>query len=410
MKIFAPPYGILILILLVLSCMFSIPAIAQSIQIDSTFTTDAEIYPFENIELISELLIEGDVELNSDTSLVRVILEDENGFRYMVLEAYPLICPEIDFTVQGHCDETCALDMVNPQSSKSFGVMNALENRYEPMPDYMMAQIMKGQRILGAKELLEAQIQSWQRIRSNAKADLFRQFLKDINFVNQTDSIMAFLEEENDLSSKYKLAVMFWNRSDTAQASETLNTIPVQFDLTNEQLTSHQQYLDYFDILKRMADSNWTEGDLDSVSVQTLLEIENIGVSGISAFTRGMLVKGGFLNYIETITMPYLNSQEEFHIANKKDDNSENQENHLKLFPNPAGDYVIVFYDAGSDTPSISLRLMDNQGIVIRTIQLEPDKDQIVVNLENLPNGIYLFTLNVNGKKLESQKLIKIRN
>ncbi|MBP6872815.1 MAG: T9SS type A sorting domain-containing protein [Bacteroidales bacterium] len=34
----------------------------------------------------------------------------------MVLEAYPLICPEIDFTVQDHCDETCALDMINPAS------------------------------------------------------------------------------------------------------------------------------------------------------------------------------------------------------------------------------------------------------------------------------------------------------
>ncbi|HOX77225.1 MAG TPA: hypothetical protein PLW31_04230, partial [Bacteroidales bacterium] len=105
MKIFAPPYGILTLILLALSCMFSMTVKAQSIQIDSTFITDAEIFPFENIELISELLIEGDVELNRDTSLVRVILEDENGFRYMVLEAYPLICPEIDFTVQDHCDE-----------------------------------------------------------------------------------------------------------------------------------------------------------------------------------------------------------------------------------------------------------------------------------------------------------------
>ncbi|HPI85008.1 MAG TPA: C1 family peptidase, partial [Bacteroidales bacterium] len=116
MKIFAPPYGILAILFLALSFLIVAPMKSQTIQIDSTFTTDAEIFPFENLELISELLIEGDVELSSDTSLVRVILEDENGFRYMVLEAYPLICPEIDFTVQDHCDETCALDMINPAS------------------------------------------------------------------------------------------------------------------------------------------------------------------------------------------------------------------------------------------------------------------------------------------------------
>jgi hypothetical protein len=46
---------------------------AQTITIDSTFTTNYEIFPFENIEQISDLTIEGDVELNNDTSLVIVM-------------------------------------------------------------------------------------------------------------------------------------------------------------------------------------------------------------------------------------------------------------------------------------------------------------------------------------------------
>ncbi|HOX79161.1 MAG TPA: T9SS type A sorting domain-containing protein, partial [Bacteroidales bacterium] len=299
---------------------------------------------------------------------------------------------------------------VNPQSAKSDEVIIALDSRYEPMPDYLMAQIMEGQRILGAKELLEAKIQSCQRIRSNAKADLFRQFLNDTNLVSQADSIISFLEEESDLASKYNLAFIYWNRSETIEAFKTLNSITGQFNLTGDQLATHQLYQDYFNILEQMADNNLTVCDLDSVSVQTLLEIENIGVSGISAFARGMLVKGGFLDFIETITSPQLYSPGEYHYTNDHGKNTEQQKDYFKLFPNPAGDYVIVFYDIGSDSRSFSLKLVDNQGIVIRIIQLEPGKDQIVVNLENLPNGIYLFTLNVNGKKLESQKLIKIRN
>ena len=297
MKTFAPPYVILAILFLALSFLTVTPMKAQTIQIDSTFSTDAEIFPFENIELISELLIEGDVELSSDT-----------------------------------------------------------------------------------------------------------------NLVSQADSIITFLEEESDLASKYNLAFIYWNRSETIEAFKTLNSITGQFNLTGDQLATHQLYQDYFNILEQMADNNLTVCDLDSVSVQTLLEIENIGVSGISAFARGMLVKGGFLDFIETITSPQLYSPGEYHYTNDHGKNTEQQKDYFKLFPNPAGDYVIVFYDIGSDSRSFSLKLVDNQGIVIRIIQLEPGKDQIVVNLENLPNGIYLFTLNVNGKKLESQKLIKIRN
>ncbi|HOX76925.1 MAG TPA: hypothetical protein PLW31_02705, partial [Bacteroidales bacterium] len=70
MKTFTPPYGILAILFLALSFLIVTPMKSQTIQIDSTFSTDAEIFPFENIELISELLIEGDVELSSDTNLV----------------------------------------------------------------------------------------------------------------------------------------------------------------------------------------------------------------------------------------------------------------------------------------------------------------------------------------------------
>ena len=81
-----------------------------------TFTSDTVIYPFENIEFISDMTMDGDVELYSDTSLVRVILEDEYGFQYMIFEAYPLICPGNETSPRDYCDETCFLDMINPYS------------------------------------------------------------------------------------------------------------------------------------------------------------------------------------------------------------------------------------------------------------------------------------------------------
>ncbi|MBP6870655.1 MAG: hypothetical protein KBC43_01490 [Bacteroidales bacterium] len=76
---FAPPYGILTLMLLALSCMFCMTVKAQSVQIDSTFTTDSEIFPFETGDTIYGLSISGTVQLFSDTSLVRVILTDIYG-------------------------------------------------------------------------------------------------------------------------------------------------------------------------------------------------------------------------------------------------------------------------------------------------------------------------------------------
>jgi len=94
----------------------SLNLFSQEIEINGTFTSDTVIFPFGNIDTISELNMEGELALFNDTSLVRVILEDTSGIQYMILEAYPLICSDTSFSFNHHCDETCFLDEINPYS------------------------------------------------------------------------------------------------------------------------------------------------------------------------------------------------------------------------------------------------------------------------------------------------------
>ena len=111
MKIIALKLSILFLI-----TGLSFNALSQTINIDSTFMTDTEIYPFSGIDSIYGLSLSGNITLNSDTSLVRVILVDENYNEYMVYEAYPLIVTSMDFDIADICDETCYLNGITPSS------------------------------------------------------------------------------------------------------------------------------------------------------------------------------------------------------------------------------------------------------------------------------------------------------
>lgn len=118
MKRFALLCGILVTLLLAVNCLISFPLAAQTIQIDSIFTSDGEIFPFEANDTIYGLSISGSVTLNNDTSLVRVILTDDSGNEWMVYEAYPMILPgrycELDFVA----DETKYLQVNSPYSLK----------------------------------------------------------------------------------------------------------------------------------------------------------------------------------------------------------------------------------------------------------------------------------------------------
>jgi hypothetical protein len=268
---------------------------------------------------------------------------------------------------------------------------------------------LEGKYYFGAKELHEAEIQSWQQVRLKAKNELMRQFLLDTNIVNPVDSVIAFLETENDLQSKYDLAFAHWNKQDTTNAMLTINNISLQFTFSANQNAIHQQYIDYFEILQQMENSNWKACDLDSSSVLDLFELMEEGDVDIAAHARGMLVKGGFLDYIETVNLSEYTKSSGPQYDSKYYPAEELNQDYLRLFPNPAGDYVIAYYNVELKYQYGMITINDIRGKLIRKYMINPGENQMVLNLKDLPNGIYITALYANSHLLQSEKLSKGR-
>jgi hypothetical protein len=103
-----------IAVLLVLLTNQFVNAQTQSITLDTIITTDCEFDPFNSVNAIYSLSINGTIKLDSDTSLVRVVLYDSLFNEYMVYESYPLIASDLIFSFSDVCDETCYLDSISP--------------------------------------------------------------------------------------------------------------------------------------------------------------------------------------------------------------------------------------------------------------------------------------------------------
>jgi len=117
--------GVLIIIL---SCQFSFSQKSlqgfvlsgtdpATIEINQTFTTENEIFPFDNIvSTIFGLALSAEISLENDKSLVRVILIDNKYEEHLIYEAYSLLKPGLSFSVDKICEETCILNSVRPLS------------------------------------------------------------------------------------------------------------------------------------------------------------------------------------------------------------------------------------------------------------------------------------------------------
>jgi len=78
----------------------------------------------------------------------------------------------------------------------------------------------------------------------------------------------------------------------------------------------------------------------------------------------------------------------------------------LELRPNPAKDFVTVYYRTDKIKEQKEMRLMDLNGKVLQSIALKYSEDQVVFSLREYAVGTYIISLYANGKIQASEKLI----
>ena len=83
-------------------------------QINNAYINNSNIDISNYHDLIYGLDVNATITLNSDSSLVRIILVDNSGVKYLVFEAYTLKDSIGNITAANECDETCMLNGVSP--------------------------------------------------------------------------------------------------------------------------------------------------------------------------------------------------------------------------------------------------------------------------------------------------------
>ncbi|MCF8387574.1 MAG: hypothetical protein K9G47_06805, partial [Bacteroidales bacterium] len=169
---------------------------SQSITIDSTFTSDGEIFPFSQVDSIYGLSLSGHVTLNSDTSLVRVILVDENYDEYMVYEAYPLIVTSMEFDITNVSDETKYMNDTDPYS-----IMVYLEDA-----ELVLSAIIYQS---GYTENTDSLQSDYKATIETTKVENINSYINSNNFTWGADtnsiSTLSYSEKRNRFGEKYNL-------------------------------------------------------------------------------------------------------------------------------------------------------------------------------------------------------------
>jgi len=297
--------------------------------------------------------------------------------------------------------------VANPASTKSDSVLDKLNQRSVPMPDSLMAEIIKSRDTVCNKEVLNSNICFHAITKSTILSKLVNYFRKDTTSASPEDSIIKLYQNDHTLDSKYKLVAEYLKRENTSSAQNVLQIIPLSFTLSNNDSLVYQGYCNYYNLLIDIKNSNKSVLDLSTNQINALMQLTLNGQEPIQTYARNILIVNNLVSYQEPIYLP----DETKSISTLKSYKTSRfiQNKYMKIFPNPSRDYFIIEYNLKhdfGDHPSIKFSVYSNYGELILSKVAEKTQDQILIETKTIISGTYLCSMYINGKIICTDKVI----
>ena len=140
----------------------------------------------------------------------------------------------------------------------------------------------------------------------------------------------------------------------------------------------------------------------DSAQVNTLFDIfeQKLGLAGI--YAQNLLIAAGLLEYEADIEIPEM--LKFMPVLQKERRRAPEGPSYIKVFPNPACSYITAEYKLDAEPSNAQILVIAADGRMIRQVHLKNSLDQVVIELNNLPSGMYIIQLKNNHKILGTGK------
>jgi len=342
----------------------------------------SQAFPTEALELHDELLQQS--PYISDTVL-RLAIEKEEVLNNALLK---------DVLV------------ANPQTAKSFELMEAVDARWNPMPGYMKDEIMEGVNQVSEKEKLEAQEATYRQ-----KADMLfnrvvSNYLFDTANTASPDTAYMLIKQSNKLSHRYLSALMEFENGDTLNSNTILAEIANNYYPDGVLSQEYISQVAYYRLIKNQGMIKLPVASISNLQAQMFTSLIYSNCIG-SAWARNLLLASGNIEFGEKYILPDGLKTGGVPSDKKKPIQSDI---FFKAYPNPSHGYIIFEYGlkAYDKVDNTFINITDNRGINCGQIKVKRNGNQIIYATGDLIPGVYTCTLVTSNSSVANIMLIVI--
>ncbi len=207
--------------------------------------------------------------------------------------------------------------------------------------------------------------------------------------IDQTDSILVWLERADDYGSRREIAETYFSNGDYSAASDAVDDLSNLENLTDNQISDIEGLYDLLLFMEEVKDDGRYEGDLTEEEIEWLEEfVENnpnqAGAEAIAALD--------FYYGIQLGSEVYLKGSNKTSFKNSLEDVAENITNQIEsdivLYPNPSQNKITVVLPSLKDG-FWKIDLKDLTGKLLQTDN--SNSTSFSMDISKISNGIYMM-------------------
>jgi hypothetical protein len=284
--------------------------------------------------------------------------------------------------------------VANPHTAKSEVILTGLDNRTIPMPENLYNEILAVADTVSAKELLEARLSAKLSSMDEAFKSLTALYYEESA---SFDTLIAMTESIPILQAKYLKSLYLIEKNESAQAYNAATLIPALVSIDGRE-SEYQDFVSYLQLILQY-------NAQDSIPTEYIKPLNNGSNELLKAFARNTLIDKGIISYQEPYLLPDGTKSSRIHrFENLKIQFQSGNSSFLKVFPNPASDFITIDYLLPNKEAAGVITIFDLNGKAFISKLLLKNTNQFVLSLEGLVSGTYLIKLSDSKGYIDSIK------
>lgn len=275
----------------------------------------------------------------------------------------------------------------NPDELRKETLIEYLENKEQPLPEYMISILKQLAGGITYKTVLKQDMAKYEAEKVKAANDLIRSSLNDSYL--DLDYLRNWYDNLNNLNADYEIVASYLTEKNYSAASAMLDVIPAVRNLTGNELDEFNEYKGLILWQIQLIQHGEDITSIDDTSFEMLLETAENGSSRASMMARALLEYGHGYHFEKCLPGAVVAS-----LKNSKM-NEAMIENGISIAanPNPASSWVAFEYELPFNASKGEILVTDMHGRTIVSFKVTGNVGQQLWDTRQIEKGIYIYTL-----------------